>query len=211
MYENLITRADQLQRAARRLFDQLPLFALWEAYGLPILVGAVQTGLMVEPNIDLNVIMDAPSLDACFAVLRAVGNDTAHFDDLFIRNHLHDSTPTLYVGIGYQFAGELWIIDNLIFGKQHPHRSFAHQTTEAIRRGLDAQTRLRILQIKNQRLHTHGRHMGGGRGLDSLDIYRAVFDGGAATYAECESWAAGHPRDEYVLWLPPTEEHEDAG
>jgi hypothetical protein len=204
MEDNLIARVDALQSTGFELLDHLHLRELWQAHGTTVLVGSLRTRLTVEPNIDFNVITDEPDLDACFDVLRAVARNTVEFDDvyLFLGNRLNKPHPYLSAGIGFRFKGEKWVIDHLIFGSDHPHARYADQTTQAILNVLDEEKRQRILRIKHERLKSHGIHMGGGKGLDSLDIYRAFFDGGAMTYGECEAWAASHPREEYASWSP---------
>ncbi len=209
-----IARADHLQRTAFELLDRIHLVELWQAHGTVLPVGSLRTGLMVEPNMDFNILTDELDLDAFFDVLHAVvrntvarnagARNTVEFDDVFVHlgSRLNRPHPYLAGGIGLKYAGEEWGIDHLIFGRDHPHAHYAHQATQAILNALDGEKRLTLLRIKHERLQRCGIHQKGGGGLDSLDIYRAFFDGGAATYAECEAWAASHPREEYVCWVP---------
>lgn len=203
----IIARADRLQQMAFALLDQLHYHDLWKAQGgTPLLVGSARTGLMVEPNLDFNILMaeDRPDIDACFAVLRALADDTEAFDDVFLHlgSRLTKPQPYISISIGFKHEGEVWGFDNLVFPHHHPEAQYASQTTEAILRLLDDEKRLRILKIKQERLETYGIHQFGGPGPASVEIYRAVFDGSARTLAECENWTARHPREDYYAWLP---------
>lgn len=207
MEQALLARADDLQQMGCHLLDRLHFTDLWEAAGgKPVLIGSLKTGLMMEPNIDFNILMptEKPDILSCFSVLQILSKATETFDDahFFVNSHLTQADPYLYIGFGFKYEGEEWDFDNEIFGCSHPRTQTASQTTEALLQVMDPDTRLTILRIKDERLHTRGGSWRGSSQPGSLDIYRAVFDGGAQTLAECETWLAGHPGREDYFWLP---------
>ncbi len=206
MEDDLIARADYLQRTSFELLNLLHLRELWQVHGTPLLIGSLRTGLMVEPNIDLRVLTDEPIFETCFAVMREVAMNTAAFDVVTfnLANHTDRPEPSIYLGIGGWHRDEWWVIDHLLLGRDHPEADYGRGTTEAILSALkvNGEKRLCLLRIKHERLQKYPDQMVRGGGLPSLDIYRAFFDGGATTYAECEAWAASHPREAYACWVP---------
>lgn len=207
MEPNIQDRADNLQKQAFRLLDQLHYEELWKAQGMkPILIGSVRSGLMAEPNVDYNILADteAPDLRACLSVMQALAEATQVFPgaNFFLNSHLTEPDPYLYIGFGFTFEGEEWDFDQEIFGCRHPRIRTASQTTEALIKVMDAETRLRILSIKQERLRSRGGSWRGSSDPSSLDIYRAVIDGKARDLAECVAWIAVHPGREDYFWLP---------
>ena len=175
MKQDVLDLADHLQKQARLLLDQLHYEDLWEAQRMkPVLIGSVRSGLMAEPNVDYNILAETekPNLRACLSVVQALAEATQTFAgaNFFINSHLTEPNPYLYIGFGFKYQEDEWDFDQEIFGCSHPRIQTASQTTEALLKVMDAETRLRILSIKQERLKSRGGSWRGSSMPSSLDI-----------------------------------------
>jgi hypothetical protein len=117
---------------------------------------------------------------------------------VFFENKLRTPFTGLYNDLGCRFQGAAWQVNISIFGADCPHCNVMEETADAIVAALDAPTRHTILAIKAERMQRFGSlHNGDSdRMAESIDLYRAVFEGGATTYHEAVAWIARHPQPE---------------
>lgn len=80
---------------------------------------------------------------------------------------------------------------SIIFGPN------ATQIVEPMKQALTPETRETILMLKEQVVHTMERP------CPSLDLYRAVFDGGVRTLGALMRWLPRHSPSGVVSWVPP--------
>lgn len=79
--------------------------------------------------------------------------------------------------------------------RDHPGPRATH-LVEPLRNVLTTETRRAILELKVQIRDGKAPHH------PSIDIYRAVIDGGVRTNTELEVWLQQHPRDYLTFWKP---------
>jgi hypothetical protein len=70
--DNLVERQAARQRTAGETLARLGRLERWAEVGVPKLVGAAAYGLMVAPDIDIEIYCDAPTVEAAFGVVSEV-------------------------------------------------------------------------------------------------------------------------------------------
>ncbi|PXX58727.1 hypothetical protein DFR70_11362 [Nocardia tenerifensis] len=196
-----MNRPDILEQSRRRtaeahdILDRLRLLRRWRAFGTPVLVGAVAYELTLAPDIDLEIYCDTPDIRDGFSVLR----DCAVLDDVRrarFGNHLDDADEGLYWRLDYRAGdGTDWKIDMWALRRDHPGPCAA-QLVAPLRAALTPAVRGAILELK------YGVRTGAVPRVPSIDIYRAVIDGGVRSGVELTEWLAAHPRDHLTFWMP---------
>ncbi len=183
--------SDVLSRAARRLeathdvLARLQLMERWATFGTPILVGAVAYGLVVAPDIDLEVYCDEPRIEDGFTILRGCALNSRVKKARFA-NELEGPDQGLYWQLRYLHEdGQLWKIDMWSLRHDHPG-PVARDLVEPMRAALTDERRRVILEIKEQIVM---------RGLSypSIQVYRAVIDAGVRSIEEFEAWRKMNP------------------
>lgn len=191
--DQLIDRQAWLQTAARELMDDLGLRAILERAGSVRPVGSFELGLMVWPDLDLEVITpDPPRPENVLGVLRDLvlvsGVQKINYADH--RDALGGEVPRgIYLGPDPEFQGvrwqvDVWFIDEDVAGARR-------RLTDSIREGLDDDKRRTILQIKQIAAASDRYH----RGVSSVDIYRAVLDEGVTSIDEFAAYLARTGRE----------------
>lgn len=186
--EQLINRQSWLQASARQVLEELGVLSILEPAGRVRVVGSLELGLMVWPDIDLEIITSGPpEAEAVLDVLRELvlvsGIRKINYAD-------HRASPVsgiprgIYLGPDIdhrdlQWQVDLWFIDA-------EQAAVQQRLTTSIKNRLDDASRRRILQIKQVAAASEKYH----RGVSSVDIYRAVLEedvssiSGFVTYLE---------------------------
>jgi hypothetical protein len=107
--QQLIGRQAERQQVAGQLLDELHLLQRWQAHGQPVLCGALAYGLLVAPDIDLEV-NGPPDIDAGFALVRKWAHHPKTRQVRFT-NELHTLHKGLYWQLRAYHHGQLWKID----------------------------------------------------------------------------------------------------
>jgi len=195
-YRELLDRAAVLQSAARDTIEHLGLERLWSTVGRPVLVGATRFGLMRKPNLDFEIYVDAPTVEAGFGVISRLASIPGVTEVRFLNFMGIESDPGLYWQVFYRAPeGTMWDVDNWLVPFSHPHAGMADAFATAMQATLSDQTRAVIMRIKTT--------MPPDCGARGIDVYRAVLDYGVRTLPEFMSWLdeAG-PRDGIETWIP---------
>lgn len=192
---DVFEQSEQRLRQAQEILAQLRLFERWQVFGTPVLVGAVAYGLAMAPDIDLEIYCDVPHIEDGFAVLRDCALHPkvrkAHFG-----NYLVEADEGLYWRLIYRTdEGTDWKIDMWSLRPDHPGPCAA-QLVEPLREALTPETRRAILELKALIQAGSIPHHA------SIDVYRAVIDGGVQTSAQLEAWLEAHPRPFLTFWKP---------
>lgn len=180
----LLRRQDALQTEARMILEELDLFKLLGQLGDPIQLGSSASGLMVWPDIDINVSCPGLSIDRALESVCPIFahpqvksvrylNEVGHFNPTGLE--LHDR---YYFVVYYHAISRIeWKIDMSFWLGIEEHPEPMH---EAIVRQLTEETRLSILWIKDiwYRLPSYRDQ------VYSVDIYDAVLEHGVRTPAE---------------------------
>lgn len=186
---------EQRIQTAHEILAQLQLFERWQVYGTPILVGAVAYELAMAPDIDIEIYCAMPRIEDGFVVLR----DCALHPNVRkarFGNYLNQEDEGLYWRLIYCTDDDTeWKIDMWSLHHNHPGPC-ATQLVEPLRQALTPETRRAILELKAlMQSDSIPRH-------PSIDIYRAVIDGGVRTSAQLEAWLELHPRTFLTFWKP---------
>lgn len=204
--ESLAERAQALQRTAYTLLNALDLMSQLHTLGTPTLVGAARTGLMFDPDIDIILHTPGPpDIAAIFRMLQSLALREDIVDVVFFGNKLRQPYQGLALDIGCYFEDGDWEIAIAVFGPDCPHRSVMAQTADAMIAALDDPTRRIILALKAERRRRLEPFQGGEShgGCESLDLYRAVFDGHRTDYDEALAWIGANPRaSAFAAWQP---------
>jgi hypothetical protein len=201
--DDILSRAVHRQATAYRILEKFEILATWREIGTPVVVGAVKTGLVVQRDIDLITYVDVPDVAACFERISSLAVKPG-VDIVFFENRLNQPFAGLYVEFGFHTGDEDWVIENTIFSRSCSHARYPEETSTVLVRVLDDEQRRRILTIKEEKQRRFGHEYEHKRGAYSIDIYRAVFDGGATTYDQCTDWIKAHPLPGVYRWVPGT-------
>lgn len=195
---DVLEQTEQRLRQAQGILTHLQLFERWQVFGTPILVGAVAYGLAMAPDIDMEIYCDVPRIEDGFAVLRDYALHPSVRKAQF-GNYLDEADEGLYWRLIYHTGeGTDWKIDMWSLRRNHPGPCAA-QLVEPLRQTLTPETRRAILELKALMQDDSIPHH------PSIDIYRAVIDGGVRTSAQLEAWLELHPRNFLTFWKPGME------
>ena len=184
----LLKRANDLQKEARRVLEDLSLFERIRKIADPELVGSAKTGLMIMPDIDIHAWMQHPDLARVSALMPEFAQlptiQMVHFNNYreLRRDHRKDriSFPhAYYLGIrSIEPSGE-WKID-MWFGE----RGSIGDYDDSELGDISEEERLSILRLKE------AWHEGKGYrdGVISTDFYKAVIQHGVRDIPGFESY-----------------------
>ena len=191
--DELLHRQDQRQRAAEEIVSHLGLTERWAKVGEPRLVGAAAYGLMVAPDIDIEIYCDAPAVASGFAVVSDLARQRGVWKVGF-SNELDGPDQGLYWQLRYRaLDAEVWKVDMWLLDHDHPGPRSV-DLVEAMKRALTDETRIAVLGIKEALV--------GEPGADSIDIYEAVLDDGVRTAAEFRAWQSEREPTGLRFWSP---------
>lgn len=193
MSDDVLQRQAARQLKAGEIFARLGLIERWAEVGVPKLVGAAAYGLMVAPDIDIEIYCDAPAVDAGFTIVSSLARQRAICQVRF-SNELDGPDQGLYWQLRYRADdGEVWKIDMWLLAHDHPGpRSL--DLVEPMKHALTDETRSAILRIKEALLDQPDVH--------SIEIYEAVLDDGVRSMNGFLAWRAQREPDGLTLWRP---------
>lgn len=197
-YEDVLQRADQRRRKALALLDDLDLFQRWSRVGRVALVGAVAYDLVVSRDIDMEVFTrGTPTVRAGFAVLAVLAEHPKVVKARFT-NALSAPDQGLYWQLRCRDDEDKeWKVDVWTLNEQHPGPLSAN-LVEPMRSAVDSVHRRHILTLKE------ARAVGDTRKVASIDLYRAVLEGGVTTPEELELFLGPDYEPTLTSWLPTT-------
>jgi len=190
----LLQRADVREATARRLIDDLGLVREWSALGRPVVVGSVAHGLVVSPDIDMEVFCPEPSIADGFAVLARLAEHRRVRKARFWNDV---EGPNL--GLYWQLRcldddGAEWKVDTWTVAEDHPG-PLAAWLVEPMSAALSPEARAAVLSLKEARAR------GDVPSYPSIEIYRAVIDHGVCSPAELVAFL-GDGDTGLSRWLP---------
>lgn len=193
---NLMLRASKLQQQAHCVIRTLKLRERWEEVGDVTFSGSSIFGLMIQPNIDMEVYTDAARPGAGFNVVAEIA-DIPGIRRVNFRNQLDDSEdPGLYWYLQYRDGlGQDWSIDTWLVPRDSPLPVYPGRFAEAMCERLNDELRCRILEIKYR---SHRNDLGS-RGID---VYKAVLHDGIETYDGFVKWLEQNPAKRFEPWMP---------
>ena len=193
--DNTLARAINRLHIAQDILAQLQLMERWSAFGNPVLVGAVAYGLIVAPDIDMEIYCDEPRIEDGFTVLQACALHPRVQKARF-SNKLNGPDMGLYWQLRYQHEDEQeWKIDMWSMRHDHPGPTSA-ALVEPMIQALTDRIRRVILELKEQRLLDPMIQCG------SIHIYRAVLDDGVRNIEQFKIWLEHNQTDGLTTWKP---------
>ncbi|MGW5364823.1 hypothetical protein [Actinopolymorpha pittospori] len=165
--DDYLARAEQRVRDAHQVLAELGLLDRWRRYGDPVLCGSVAYGLVVEPDIDLEVFTDEPSIDDGFELLHEIAKVPGVARCAFT-NGLAGPDQGLYWRIVYDREGVRWNVDNWLLGRDHPG-PLSTWLVEPMLAALTPTTREAVLEIKEAAYERS-------EPVQGIWVYRAVLE-----------------------------------
>lgn len=191
----LVERATRRRRQAEAILDDLRLFEKWRRFGRPVLVGAVSLDLAVAPDIDMEVYCPELRIEHGFQVLAECVLHPRIAAASFL-NALSTPDKALYWQLRYHASdGTDWKIDMWSAPEDYDlprGENFVQPMLES----LTEETRRAILGLKEAR--AEGRLPE----VISIDLYRAVLDGGVRTPDDMRQWLQSNRTGVLTDWRP---------
>ena len=180
---DLLTRAEARRQSAWRVLERLDLMRRWTRYGEPFVVGSVALGVVVRPDIDMEIVTDEPRVEDGFAVVAECDRLPGVLRGRY-RNELVNGDPTLPAGLYWKLDyqaddGHVWTIDMWLLDRDAP------------RRGLDATTRLGPLLTDDRRalvLAIKEAAVANDRRVSGLAVCQAVVYDDVGSLQEFDRW-----------------------
>jgi hypothetical protein len=192
--DDILLRAEKRRERALDIIEELNLLQRWSRYGSPVIVGAIRYGLVVAPDIDVEIYCDEPRIEHGFDVMSEVARVPGVWKVRFA-NELEGPDQGLYWQVRYRNPeGDVWKVDSWLLRHDHPHAHWAEKFADAMQKALTDETRRAILEIKEALL--------GEAGIRGIDIYRAVLEGGVRDVSGFRHWIEEHKPCGIMLWLP---------
>lgn len=184
--EQLADRQCWLQQQASKLLHDLHLMDILQLAGQPKLVGSADMGLMVWPDIDLEVVSPGrPDLPRALDIVRRLMLE-AGVGKLNIVDERQTTKPDIprgiYIGPDVMHGDVTWQVDIWIINRDEASKR--HQFVNGIAAMLNNANRSTILQLKQTIAASDKYH----RGISSVDIYTAVLDQGVTDMAGFEAY-----------------------
>jgi len=191
--EQLINRQSWLQASARQLLEELRVLSILEPAGTVRAVGSLELGLMVWPDIDLEIVTSGPpEAEAVLDILRDLvvvsGVQKINYADH--RQSPGDGIPRgVYLGPDIEYRGVQWQVD--LWFVDADQAATRKRLADSFRKALDDHSRRTILEIKQVAAASDKYH----RGISSVDIYRAVLEEKAESVDDFVAYLARSGRE----------------
>ena len=189
----LAERAEARRRRAVEILDALRYLERWGRIGRAELAGSVRLGLVVAHDIDVEVVVEELDPTAAFGVAGEIAGDPRVVRVLY--RNLTAKRGWLYWEIEVRCEdGDEWTIETYVNGPADPYRGWSVELADALDRVLTEEQREVILALKEA--------LADDEDYRSLDVYRAVVDGGVRTLDAFRAWRVEHGSAELVHWIP---------
>lgn len=193
---NILDIARLNQQKAWKIVENSGIIQAWESIGAEVnLVGSLRTGLLMKHrDIDFHIYSSLLSLSGSFQAMAKLAENP------FIRkiecvNLLHTIEECVEWHAWYQESDdELWQIDMIHIRKGSRYDGYFEKVAERIGQLLTDETRLAILQLKDETPETEK--------IIGVEYYQAVIRDGIRNYADFQEWRKQHPVTGVVEWMP---------
>ena len=193
---NILDIARLNQQKAWKIVENSGIIQAWESIGAEVnLVGSLRTGLLMKHrDIDFHIYSSSLSLSGSFQAMAKLAENP------FVRkiecvNLLHTIEECVEWHAWYQEPDdELWQIDMIHIRKGSHYYGYFEKVAERIGLLLTDETRLAILQLKDETPETEK--------IIGVEYYQAVIRDGIRNYADFQEWRKQHPVTGVVEWMP---------
>lgn len=196
----LLAHSAAMCRTAHDIMASLRLMEHWSRHGRPVLVGAVAHDLVWGPDIDLEVYCPSLRVEDGFAVLAACSAVATEGPCAVLGaeygNFLNGPDGALYWRLRIGTAdGTEWKVDMWSAPDDYALPR-GERLVAPLRRAMTEEVRVAVLRLK------HLREQGALPECLSIDLYRAVLDGGVRSVEDFRAWAAGNTLGGLTGWTP---------
>jgi len=188
------------ERAAKRLdisneiLHELQLLNRLAGIGSPVVVGAAACGLIVNPDIDIEIYCTEPNAEDGFMLLAEISKHPK-VKEIKFKNAMDTADQGLYFQIRYLHSDVLWKIDMWLLANNHPGPT-ARDFLNPMLNTLTETTRLAIIEIKEELLLR-------GEKYPSIYIYQSVLDGDARSLEDFYNWYETNNKPTgLTTWVP---------
>lgn len=193
--DGLLERAAERQIIAQLILGELDLVQRWSQYGQTAVIGAVAYGLVVAPDIDMEIFCRELNIEDGFEILRLCA---LHPNVTRIRfwNALGPPHFGLYWQVRYSYDDLEWKIDMWSMEDTYDGPC-GTRMVDAMKKALTPEKRQSILKLKEEALLDEGVK------IPSIQIYRAVIEDGVSEYQALKTWEKDNQLSGVVTdWLP---------
>lgn len=192
---DVVEKSRTMTRRAGEILETLSLLETWSRFGRPVVVGAVANGLALDPDIDMEIYCPDLRPEHGFTVLAAAARHAGVRETLF-QNHMDGPDKALYWRIRFQDPdGERWKIDMWSAPEDYALPR-GEDLVAPLGRALTPELRRTILELKAWRASTPEA------ACLSVDLYRAVIQGGVRDAAGLKAWMQTHETGVLTDWRP---------
>lgn len=190
--EEVLARQEDRQRDAQVVMKRLAPLDRWKAYGDPHLCGAMSYGLLVAPDIDIEVFGEV-RVEAGFELVSESARDSAVRHVLFI-NAVGEPDAGLGWELGYQYRGRRWRVQMWLLPTDYAGPR-STDLVPSMRAALRWQSRCAILRIKEALLRADSAYR-------SIDVYRAAIEDGVTDVSTYHEWCHTNSSVGLTGWRP---------
>jgi hypothetical protein len=192
---SILERANHRRQQAEAILHDLGLIEKWKRFGRPVLVGAVSFDLAVAPDIDMEIYCPELRIEHGFQVLTECALNPRVTGAQFL-NALSTPDKALYWQLRYRNCDDVeWKVDMWSAPEDYPLPR-GEDFVGPMRASLTDETRQAILALKEAR--ADGRLPT----FISIDLYRAVLDGGVRTVDQFQQWLQSNQAGVLTDWKP---------
>ncbi len=190
----LAERAEARRLHALELLAELRALEHLARLGTVEVTGSVAHGLVVAHDIDIDVTAAALDPRACFAVMSELAADPRVVRVVYANTA--ERFGWLSFDIVCTFAGEKWTIELYVNGPDASCFGWTSELAGTFSRVLTPEQRDAILELKEALVDDPEYR--------SMDVYRAVMDGGVRGIDAFLAWRTENGSEELARWLPAT-------
>jgi hypothetical protein len=192
---DVLERAKQRRQTAKTILQELDLINKWQRFGRPVLVGALSFDLAVAADIDMEIYSPILKIEHGFQVISECAQNPNVTSAQFI-NGLNTPDKALYWQLHYlDNNGDDWKIDMWSAPENYELPRGEH-FVQPMKDALTQETRAAILTLKE------ARATGELPPFLSVDLYRAVLEGGVRTSEQWIAWQKSHETGILTAWKP---------
>lgn len=173
--EELLKQQDELQKEGKQLLEKIGLLEFISRFAKPEIVGSMASGLMVWPDIDLELVVDRFNDEDYWETVKFMFYIKEIYHSIYIQDFRKSQNPNtpkgLYIGTKIENEGKEWKIDLWFI---LPHIKGLENMNEWIKGKLNDENRAIILNIKSE-LYKNIKYT---KDFFSIDIYKAVINNG---------------------------------
>ncbi len=171
--DDLLKQQEELQKAGKQLLEKIGLIEFISKLGKPEIVGSMASGLMIRPDVDIEVIADEINDEDYWETVRFLFYIKNFYHSLYIQDFRKSQNPNtpkgLYIGTRVNSDGKEWKIDLWFISPRKPGEQ---NYNEWIKGKINNSNRKIILEIKSE-IYKNPKYT---KEIFSIDIYKAVIE-----------------------------------